>query len=265
MTALFFNEFRQNRRPLIIWSVIVLVTAAFGGVEFIGLQSNIDVMVIAVSGMPRIVRIVFGIDAIPLNTPLGQYVCMYFWSAIVAFCYAAYLGVFVIAKDEHFHTAEFIYTKPFKRSQIVTAKLLVAAVNIAVIAIVSAVGAIVFLLPVIGAMDLLPEVISTTAGMFLTQIIFAAIGALCAALTATYQKGLLWSFVVLIASYMTAFAIEYAGTADFLSFISLVRYFNAPAVAENGLGILYIALTALLSAAALCAAFSRYRKRDIHA
>jgi len=265
MKMIFVNEFKQNRRILIIWSVILFLTAALGGVEFGGLQSNFDVLMTAVNGMPRIVRLVFGIDAVPLNTPLGQYICMYYWYAVIAFCYAAYLGVFVIAKDERYHTAEFIYTKPFKRNQIVTVKLLVAAVNMAIIAVLSAIGSIIFLLPVINGMDLVPQVITTTIGMFITQIVFVAIGMFCSALTSSYKKGLILSFTVLILAYVIAFAIEYAGTVNFLNFISPVRYFNSPDVAQNGLSLLYLLLSGVISAIALYVTFVKHGKRDLHA
>ncbi|MDR3325318.1 MAG: hypothetical protein LBS82_04970 [Spirochaetaceae bacterium] len=52
---------------------------------------------------------------------------------------------------------------------------------------------------------------------------------------------------------------------QFLGFTGKKRDSYLPAVAQNGIGLLYVALTVAVSIAALYIAFSQYRKRDIYA
>ena len=40
----------------------------------------------------RIVKVIFGMDVLPVGTPLGYYVCMYLWYCMVAFAHAIVLG-----------------------------------------------------------------------------------------------------------------------------------------------------------------------------
>jgi ABC-2 type transport system permease protein len=123
MKNIFLKELKLARRPLLIWSSIMFLTAAFGMVEFYSLKDNLDVLSRSVTGIPPIVRIMFGVDAIPINTPLGCYACMYYFYGIIAFCFAVYTGVYIIARDERFKTSEFLYTKPFSRETVLGAKM----------------------------------------------------------------------------------------------------------------------------------------------
>ena len=49
---------------------------------------------------------------------------------ILAFSYAAYLGITCVAKEEKRSTAEYLFTKPVDRSTIVLSKALASAGNL---------------------------------------------------------------------------------------------------------------------------------------
>src|SRR5690625_7755501 len=83
--------------------------------------------------LPSVLTICFGIASIPVNTPVGYYVMMYLWYCIIAFTHAAVLGATIISKEERNRTAEFIFTKPFPRKDIITSKIIYAIVNVDII------------------------------------------------------------------------------------------------------------------------------------
>jgi len=266
MKAIIFNELRINIRTLIIWSLIMFLLAAFGGLEFGSLQGSFDVLQDAVESMPKIIRVVFGIyDELPLNTPLGQLACMQFWYALIAYAYAAFFGAYIVASDEHLRTAEFIYTKPFKRSAIIASKLLVVFIHMFVLSALAAIGSIAFLLPGVGAMELAPEVLIITFGMLLTQCVYAAIGTLCAALMKSYKKVIYSSFAVFACSFVVAIIIESTGDTSFMNLLSPIRYFHTPTIVSNGLSIPYTLLSLVLIAAALYVAAIKNKVRDLRA
>lgn len=62
--------------------------------------------------MPRIMRVIFGMDAQPITTPLGSYAALYPWYALVASAHAAILGATIMAKEKRDHSADFLFTKP---------------------------------------------------------------------------------------------------------------------------------------------------------
>lgn len=266
MRAIFLKEFRLGRRALIIWSALMLLTAAFGMIEFYSLKDNLDVLMSSVSGIPRIIRVLFGVDAIAIDTPLGAYACIYYYYySIVAFAFAVYTGVFIVAKDERFKTSEFLYTKRYTREQIIVAKMLVAFVNMVIMALVMLVGSLVFLVPLFPEANLVPVAIRTTVGMFITMIVFLAIGLLSAATAKSYGQGLLRGFAVLIGCFAVGLAIEYAGGANALDVLSPNRWFNVKSVTEGGFGISYILLAVAVSGVGAWLTLRFFGQRDLHA
>ncbi len=247
MKLIILKELRLQRKLLVIWSFILFLTAAFGGIEFKGLQNQMDMLESTVADFPRIVKILFGVEAFPISTPLGGYASMFYWYQLVLFALAIYIGFYIISRDEKESYVDFIYTKPYDRKKIFLSKWLVVLIVNAILALLTAVGTVIFLVPFLtDGQSLMPHIVTSTIGVFLTQMIFSTVGMLFGSITGHYKRGMLGGFFVLIVSYVIAFSIEYVGNLDHLNFLSPVRYFNLTALAEGGLSSLYLALTAAL-------------------
>jgi ABC-2 type transport system permease protein len=265
MTPIFFKEFKLSLRPLVIWTSIMFLTAAFGMAEFYSLKDNLDVLMNGVSGMPRIVRIVFGVDAIPINTPLGCLACMQYFYGIIAFCFAASTGVFVVGKDERYKTADFLYTKPYGRSLVIGAKLMVAFIDVLVMAVVSLIGSLLFLVPLFPGANLASASVAFTIGLFLSSLVFLVAGTLCASLLKDHGQATLRSFLALALCYAIAFFVEFSGNISFLGILTPVRWFSPQAVTESGISAVYAALAIALFAAGAWHSIKSFSKRDLRA
>jgi ABC-2 type transport system permease protein len=102
-------------------------------------------------------------------------------------------------------------------------------------------------------------------GMFVTQLVFVAVGLLCSAIFIKYNVATLSSIAVLIVAYIVSFAIEYIGTADYLSFLSPLRYFEVQRVISNGISPLYLFVSAVIISLSLYFTLALYREKDFHA
>jgi ABC-2 type transport system permease protein len=128
----------------------------------------------------------------------------------------------------------------------------------------TAVGTVIFLVPFLtDGQSLMPHIVTSTIGVFLTQMIFSAIGLLFGSITGHYKRGMLGAFLVLMVAYVISFSIEYVGNLNYLNFLSPVRYFNLADLAERGFNPIYLALTATLIALLLSAAIKGLGKRDL--
>ncbi|WP_422485401.1 ABC transporter permease [Gudongella sp. DL1XJH-153] len=264
MKSIILKELRLQRKLVLIWSFILILTAAFGGIEFKGLQNQMDMLETTVADFPRIVKILFGVDAFPISTPLGGYASMFYWYQLVLFALAVYIGFYIVSRDEKENYADFIYTKPYDRRTILLSKGIVVLIINAVLALLTAVGTVVFLVPFLGdGQSIMPHIITSTIGVFLTQVIFSAVGMLFGSITGHYKRGMLGGFLVLIVAYVIAFSIEYVGNLNHLNFLSPVRYFNLAALAEGGLSPLYLALSAALIGTLMLLAIRGLGKRDL--
>lgn len=126
MISLIKKELKLTRKILLIWLGIIILLCVFAYIEYLSLKDSLPILVEMLNDFPRILMVMFGVSE-DLNTALGWYGCIYFWVAILAYSYAIYLGISSIAKEKTQGTAEYLFTKPLGRNQIVIGK---AAANV---------------------------------------------------------------------------------------------------------------------------------------
>ena len=265
MKAIFLKELKRSRRSLILWSIVIGATALFGILEYPIMADYGDMMAHLSDVMPKLVQIIFGVYGADLTTTMGYYVVMYFWFGLIVFTHATYLGASIISKEQRDKTAEYIFTKPYKRDTIVTAKIMVAVVNALVVAILTGLISVLAMAALAVDVGALKSVFISIIGMFVTQLVFVAVGLLCSAVFIEYKVAALCSIAVLIATYIVSFAIEYIGTADYLSFLSPLRYFDVKSVISDGISPLYLFVSIVVISLSLYFTLTLYRKKDFHA
>jgi ABC-2 type transport system permease protein len=263
MGSIILKELKLGRRSLLVWLIITFVTATFGALEYEMVSSNVEMVEQGINAMPRIVRVMFGIDGVGLTTALDYYLVMYFWYALIAYAHAVSVGASLLSKEERDKTAEYLYTKPYPRSAIINAKLVVGIINVAAMALLIWLTSVVILVPLTDGREIMPEIAITTAGLILTQLLFLMFGFLCSALVRNPKKAVSTGFYLLLATYLLAVAIEYLGTVNYLSFLTPFHYFNALVVVEQGISSLFLIISAILAVLSILFTHRLYKTRDL--
>ncbi len=264
MKAIFFKEMRLMRRGLIIWCALIGLTAVFGILEYPFVNQYLDMVTPALVAIPPLAQVLFGIYRVDFTTPLGYYLCMYYWCGLLAFAHAMFTGVGVVSRDLRDKTAEFLYTTPQTRGRILRAKALAAAMAVFIVWAVCTAFSVLSMLPVDASAATLRGIALASVGMLLTQWVLAAIGLLCAALAKTYSRGMGLAAIVLIAAYLVGAYVEIEGMHA-LNFLSPIRYVPSGSVALHGPNPLYVGLSALVVALCLGVSLVRQRKREFPA
>lgn len=263
MKTIFWHELKFSRKSLILWLASMLALALFGVSEYGVVAGEGQMLQTVMDSMPQAVRIMFGIyDRISLATPTGYYVCMFLWYCMIAYTHAAVVGATIISKEERDKTVEYIFTKPYARSTVITAKILVAMVNIASMTLVTWLTTVFVMVPLMGGASIQGEVALTMLGMFFTQMMFLALGLMFSAI---FKKGAMAqrvSVLTVVLFYGFSVGIETSGMTV-LTFLSPFWYFNAPALVSSGMNGVYLVLAAAIVAACVWATFAQYRKRDL--
>lgn len=264
MKTIFLKTLKLHRKGLVIWVSVMILTAFYAFMETPMVMENIDSIMVAMDGLPRIVVIMFGMGGSSIGTPIGFYLIMYYWYCLMVYPHAAFVGAAFISAEERDRTSEFIYVKPYKRSTVVSAKVLAGLVNIVIMGFFTWLTTIVLLIPAMGNEPIHGLVTLTSIGMLLTQVVFMSLGFLCAAIFRRYRSALGASLMVVAVTYAIGVAIEYAGNLSALEVLSPFRYFAASDVVEQGLGLMGLGLALLITAASLAVTYRRYQKRDLH-
>lgn len=261
MKTLIKKELRQSRKILLIWMAIMLLLCGFCYFEFLSLKSSMAEMVQTINQFPRLLVIMFGVKA-DLNTSLGWYSCLYFWTGILAFAYAMYLGISCVAKEIKQGTYAYLFTKPVSRKDIVLSKVAASILNLFVFAVFTGICNYTMIVLPAGGLEQAGAEITTTIGMFLTQTVFFAAGLLIASLLKSYKAAVRAGCYFVLVAYALAITAEYTGIR-FMDYLTPLRYFDVYEVSLHGIGISFLILTAGIMIVCIAGALSRWKNREL--
>ena len=264
MKVIVFRELKANRKGLLIWMAGMLFMVAIGAAEYGTVVENSESIMPMMDALPRIVKVIFGMDILPIDTPLGYYVCMYLWYSMVAFAHAIVLGVTIISKEERDRTAEFLYTMPYSRKTIISGKIIVAAMNVLCLTIFTFLCIILTLVSQMNGESIIPLILTTMIGMFFAQMLCLALGLLFSSLFNYHRTAMSIAISFFALSFVLATVIELVGNMEFLNFLTPFRYFFAPYVVTNGISSVYLLLSLFFAGVFIFLTYKLYEKRDIH-
>ncbi len=270
MLAVYRIELRLARKLFLVWVALQLVLNLFALGEFWSLGDSMGELAAAIDAFPLGVRIMFGLAAAPLDTPLGGYLCMYFWCAILVIFLSAWLGVVAVTRESRAGTADFLFTTPVPRIRILLAKVLAAITELTAYVLITGLAMLFLLvLPLYGA-GLTGAVRSTMVGLWLTGLVVLAVSLVLASLTRLPWLGSLAAMAFTVAAYGVAAAVQYraALTEQFVGttpydIVTPLQWFPASAVATDGLRAQFVALALAVVVGAVGLAGRRYARREI--
>lgn len=244
MKALIRKELRLTRRPLLIWLGLILMLGGFTYFEYLSMKDSLPELSEMMNAFPKILMVMFGIGE-RLDSALGWYGCIYYWVAILTYSYAVYLGVSCVGRETARGTAEYLFTKPVTRGQIVMAKTAAGVLNLFVLSLFSGVIDYVSLVLPLGGLEQKGAVITTTIGMFLTEVVLFTLALLVSGLAGNYKgavrlgAGLLLGFygVYIMAGYLELPALYY---------LTPLKYFDVYMVAREGFRVVFLLLAAVI-------------------
>jgi len=260
MRTILKNEIRRTRFGLMIWCLIAGLIAFLGILEYPMLAPFVKEMESALNAIPKIGQLIFGVYKADLTIPLGFYIVMYYWIGLIVFVHAVYTGASIIMKESRDKTAEFIFTKPYKRRTIVTAKLLAGVFSITVMCVVIVALSAIGMIQVTGDSSLTGVILVSGIGMFITQLVLMSLGLLCSAIFKTYKSGVSVAMAVLITSYALMFTVQYFDVSS-LNFLSPLTYFAVYDTTQTGLNFVYIVIAAVVTAVCLFLTQRLYREK----
>ena len=103
----------------------------------------------------------------------------------------------------------------------------------------------------------------TTMGIFITQTVLFSIGLFISGLGKNYKAASLITMLTVLTFYVISFALDYAGTVDFLHALTPVSYFDVVSVSEHGLSPFYILLSFVIILVSCSMAGRLYTKKDL--
>lgn len=259
--TIFKHEMRQGRNSLIIWTAVIAFMLAACILIYPEMSKQMDGISDAFANMGGFSE-AFGMDKINFGEFIGFFgiECGNVLGLGGAF-FAALAGISALSKEEREHTAEFLLTHPVSRQSAVAQKLLSVFAQILILN-AAAVGVTAMGTAIIGeAPDIKPLALTFAAHL----IMHTEIAAICFGISAFIGRGGLGIGMGLAAAfYFLNIVANLTEDAEFLKYITPFGYTDSAGIIADGrLEIGYIAVGLVLTAVGICAAFWKYRAKDI--
>ncbi|MBK5210975.1 MAG: ABC transporter permease subunit [Coriobacteriia bacterium] len=262
--SIFLRELRTNLKPLILWSVGMILLVLTGMADYSALSST------ALSGslikdIPASIRALFGFGSFDVTKMSGYFAFLFLYLEITVAFHGVTLGAGIIAKEERLGTAEFLVTKPISRSGILTAKLCAALMNITVLNLVTLASSLVIVPLYNKNASITAEILRLMVSMFFVQLLFLAIGAVFAAVIKNNGHASAIASWFVVFAYAIYVATNLNDGIRFLNILSPFKYFDTASIANGkGLDSLMAMLSLLLVVICSGIAYYAYERRDIH-
>ena len=128
----FNHEFKIKLRSSIGWSMAVAALILVFSAMFSAISGQVQSLNDFLANYPKELLIAFGLNGVDLSSVLGFFGFIFLFVQICLAIQAASYGFSLTSVEEADRTADFLLTKPVKRTQILTSKLLAAVAGLTV-------------------------------------------------------------------------------------------------------------------------------------
>ncbi|MCG6182062.1 ABC transporter permease [Anoxybacillus sp. LAT_38] len=262
---MFKREWQRNAKSLVIWSVVI------GGLVLLTLsifpqfaEQQKEVTKLLQSLPPAMIK-AFGMDQLSIGDLTGYYgVRVYTMTTLLGSVYAAMLAANIVAKEENDKTIEFLLAKPVTRSEILTKKWLVVAVNILIL---NAVSLFVSFIGFQMAKEYdvsLKAVYLLTLATVLLHFTFASVAFLLSTIMRKTRNASSLALGLVFVTYFMNMMSSISDDLSFLKYVSPFKYVDAaPIINELQMDWLYTVLMIVIMSVSIIVAYVIYQKKDI--
>jgi ABC-2 type transport system permease protein len=254
---------KTYRKSILIWSVCLVIYFLLSVNKLNALDSAGQDMNKFMEGMPRAIKAIMGGD-LDISTSAGYYGVCLVYVFLMGAIHAVLLGANIIAKEEQEKTVEFLMVKPVTRTKILLSKLSATLTNILIFNLVSLGVGLWFFQKFESKTFDTNDLIMVHFGLFLTQLIFMAIGNVVAAINQKSRTAGSISMGILLTTYFLSILVALSEKIDFLKYITPFKYFEvAPIVHGESWGFEYYVISLFIIIGCLISTFVFYKKRDL--
>lgn len=257
-----YRELRANLKSFIIWIASLTFLFIAVSTEFSAFRDNPEILD-ALGGFDGFYN-ALGISIGNIITPEGFVSMMSIYLYVPIAIYSALLGSSIISKEERDKTAEYLFTLPIKREEVLRSKIITGFTYILLFVVVVVIG----LILVFYRFDLTSSFYSFMfylgIGLLFTGLIFMSIGMFFASYLKQYKRSGAITLAITIGSYMLNMLVQIIDELDFLKYLIPYKYFDVQEMLNGNIEFIYVLLSFLIIGSSITGVFIFYKKRDLY-
>ena len=260
---IFIHELKANRKSLLIWSGSLTALSILYILLYSAVLPDIEAFKIVINGMPDIAKKLLSIYADSISSLEGFYSFAFLYIMLCGAIQAMNLSVSIFSKEDRERTADFLLTKPIKRKDILTYKLLAALACLIITNIIF------FALTIPTALSIssdfnMKTFLMVSATMFFVQLIFMALGIIVSVVSGRIKSVISVSLSTVFGFFIISMLGSVIGD-ERVRYISPFQFFNLPYIVKNAAyETRFIIIGAVFIIAAIIASYIIFIKKDVH-
>jgi ABC-2 type transport system permease protein len=261
---IFLYEWKAYRKSTIIWSIGLVAMAALFLFMYPSIAKDADEYKKLLEGYPETVRIAMGIEIENLFSILGYYSYSFMYISLFGAIQAMNLGTSILSKEVREKTADFLLTKPVKRTSIVSAKLLAALMSLIITNVIFQFSSN-MMAGLVANEDYSSKVFFfISLSLFFIQLIFLALGIFISVIV-----GKIKSVITVSLSFVFGFfiigMISSASGDDFKRFLTPFKYFDSGYIIKHSsYEIPFLLAGGFITIILITFSYMIYSKKDVH-
>ncbi len=259
------RELKTNLKPFAFWTAGLFILTFVGMTKYLGVGAEgVDLNAIS-DRFPRVILAFIGMADADTRTLSGFYAVIAYFAAICVSLYSLSLGFNAVSREAADKTYEFLFTKPRKRRDILSAKLGAAVILITLFNLLNCV----FPLAAASALgfreDISREVLLFYAAAYLVSMLFFSISVLLSVLAREAEQGARRANLVFVFAFVMGVVCDTLENPGALRLLSPLRYFATSELLSGRLSPSYAALCILLTVATGALAIRLFERKDLTA
>lgn len=229
----FKKEMKANLKSLIIWCCAQVFIIFAGMMKYQGFaDSEVDINALF-DAFPKEIMVVFGIGSVDISRVAGYYSVFFLYFMLLAAVHAVMFGAVVVSKEERDHCADFVYTKPIRRFQVIGPKLLAGVVNILLFNMVTFAASVFFIAQHNKGDGLIDKVSLTMLALFILQLFFLALGAMFGAILKNTKRATAVASGLVMGFFILSVVVDLYDKLTFLAILTPFKYFEGSTMMIN--------------------------------
>ncbi|MDF2556720.1 MAG: putative type transport system permease protein [Bacillales bacterium] len=260
---IFIHELRFNRKSVLIWSFSLLAFLVFMMSMLPGIAKDGKSLLDMVKNYPPEMMKALGVNVTSLITTLGFFTYLMNYALLIGAIQAMNLGLSLISKENRMKTADFLLTKPVKRSDVYVAKFCSGIVSL-IFTNILFVSMSALICTIFKSDDFsMKALILMAFSLFFVQICFYSMGFMISTILKKIKSVVSVSMGIVFSFFIVGILGAIIGD-DKIRYISPFKYFDYTYIVKNeGYEWGFLLLALILSAAFTAVGFVIYQKKDI--
>lgn len=256
------RELRANLKALIIWSLAISSLLFMSSTEFGIFQDNPDIIDAMIQFDDMLIAI--GGSITNIMTPEGFLSLMSIYLYLPLAIYGALLGSSIISKEERDKTAEYLFTLPVTRNQVLKSKI-IAAVIYQMLFVGYVILSCIVIYYQFGLDSSFYEfMLYMFVALSFISLIFMSIGMMFAAVLKQYKRSGALTLAVLMTTYMLSMVVNLVEELDFLKYVIPFQYFDVQEMLNSNIELKFVLISVGIISACIGSVFYFYKKRDLY-